>query len=414
VARLAGTISACIVVATAAPAVSADRAPSWARFGAAPFRTSGAVSVWSGRQLFMWSGETYEGGYARAAALYDPGRRRWQRVPFGPLRPRARAGAVWTGREVVIWGGRAGNAAVARGGAFEPTTRRWRLLPPAPLTARWPVATVWTGNEVIVWGDGSRRTAARDGAAYEPVRNRWRRIARAPVALNEATDVWTGKELVVVGALLDGGNGSRTRYARGIAYNPSTNRWRVVAQSPLSPQASYAVWTGAAVLAWDYELQAAAYEPTRNSWQRRPRLPLRFTECYPRGARLGRHVLAWHCGQAAVFDTWSRRWTRLRTTHISAAGAPLSVGDRFVLVAAGRCGHIALGQSDAGRTNARTRRSHDAFAQQRQTFVGRVDGTWQCANQPDDHRWCNPSAGTRDGACATFGSANGFRPLHID
>jgi hypothetical protein len=336
VARFAGIVSACILAATAAPAMSGAPASGWARLGEAPFQTSGAVSVWTGRQLFLWSGETFDGGYARAAALYDPAQRRWQRVPFGPLRPRAWAGAVWTGREVVIWGGSAGNAAVPRGGAFEPTMRRWRLLPPAPLTARWPVATVWTGRELIVWGDGSRRTAAREGAAYDPMRNRWRRIAGAPLALNEATGVWTGKELILVGALLDGGNHSRTRYARGVAYNPRRDRWRLIRQSPLSPQASYAVWTGATILAWDYELHAAAYEPMRNSWQRRARLPLRFTECYPSGARLGRHVLAWHCGQAAVFDTWSRRWTRLSTPRLYTAGLPIAVGDRFLLLGDGR------------------------------------------------------------------------------
>ena len=121
--------------------------------------------------------------------------------------------------------------------------------PPAPLSARVPVATAWTGTELLVWGSTSRDApGVRDGAAFYPRANRWRPIAPAPVALNLAgwpspSTVWTGRELVVVGALLDDNNAATRRHVIGLAYDPAADRWRRLPDVRLSPQASAAVWT---------------------------------------------------------------------------------------------------------------------------------------------------------------------------
>ena len=101
---------------------------------------------------------------------------------------------------------------------------------------------------------------------------------------------------MIFGALLDGRNHSKTRYARGIAYNPRSDAWRMLPSSRLSPQASTIAWTGAEIVAWDYELQAAAYASTRDRWRALPPLPLGASECYPESIRVGAVVFAWYCG----------------------------------------------------------------------------------------------------------------------
>jgi hypothetical protein len=116
--------------------------------------------------------------------------------------------------------------------------------------------------------------------------------------------------LIVFGALLDGNNWSQREHAEGIAYNLRRRVWRSLPAYPLSPQASWTTWTGEEVLAWDYELRAAAYDPRRDGWRALPDLPLEFSECYPASVRVPETVFAWHCGgPAALFDIASERWT---------------------------------------------------------------------------------------------------------
>src|SRR5437764_1116242 len=119
-------------------------------------------------------------------------------------------------------------------GAAGPATSSagWSRLADPPFLRSGSVR-VWTGQELLVWGGYER-----DGAAYDPRLDRWRRLPRAPFALNQASAVWVAGRMVAYGALLDGGNRSRTRYARGVAYLPDRNRWQVLAPFRLSPQAS--------------------------------------------------------------------------------------------------------------------------------------------------------------------------------
>ena len=294
----------------------------WTRLPAPPASVGAhAVSVWTGRELVYWGGETYAGSGDEGAA-YDPAARNWDALPPAPLDRRASPAAVWTGTEVLIWGG----AYESDGAAFDPTSGSWRMLPAAPLAARVPAAYAWTGREMLVWGDAHRGAEAVDGAAYDPARDAWRSLPPAPLALNQATAVWSGKEMIVVGSLLDTSNWSEAEHASAIAYDPRRNSWRTLPPYPLSPQASTAVWTGRELIAWDYELRAGAYDPTRDAWRELPDLPLRFYECYPQSAVVADVVLAWHCGQAAAFDPASDTWRVLRRAPTEIYGPPVSAG----------------------------------------------------------------------------------------
>src|SRR5581483_2055556 len=184
------------------PAVSAaEPQGSWRVIAPAPIPpASGMAAVWTGRQLVAWGGsagggldqddeDTGAGSWhpSGAGAAYDPGADRWEVLPPAPVAARVGASAVWSGREVLIWGGAAGHDTFfADGAAYDPATRKWRVLPPAPIGARSDHQAVWTGKEMLVWG-GIRQCCPIDSeihdpaaAAYDPTTNRWRRVADVP------------------------------------------------------------------------------------------------------------------------------------------------------------------------------------------------------------------------------------------
>jgi hypothetical protein len=237
---------------------------------------------------------------------------------------------------MLVWGGWTENGrTLGDGAAYDPETASWRMLPAAPLGPRIPAAAVWTGRELLLWGDVSRFEEARDGAAYDPEADRWRSLPPAPTALNEVSAAWTGAELIVFGALLDGNNWTERRHAEGVAYSPATDEWRRIAPFALSPQASWATWTGDELLVWDYELKAAAYDPARDSWRELADLPLDFSECYPKSVRVGQAVFAWHCGgPAALFKGESARWKVVPTPREGVVGRPLAAGSVVFFVEA--------------------------------------------------------------------------------
>jgi hypothetical protein len=314
----------------------------WSELPAPPRAREEAVSVWVGNGLFLWGGESRTAGQADGW-VFDPVTRKWHPIAPAPLAGRSLAAGVWTGREVLIWGGSDRAATFADGAAYDPATGAWRLLPPAPLSARAPVSTAWTGTELLVWGSTSRDApGVRDGAAFDPRANRWRTIAPAPVALNLAgwpspATVWTGRELVVVGALLDSNNASTRRHVTGLAYDPAADRWRRLPDVRLSAQATAAAWTGRGVLAVDYDTRAAMYDPGQNAWRRLPGAPLEVCEAYPDVAATGGAILAQGCGNA-LWDGAAGRWVKIEAKGRKGAGRIVAAGPVFLIAGAGHGG----------------------------------------------------------------------------
>jgi hypothetical protein len=197
---------------------------------------------------------------------------RWRALPVlpaGQLEPRERAAVVWTGRQLLYWGGASHPPvrAHADGAAFNPDTNRWATLPPAPegqehLEGHDGIA-VWTGREVLVWGgitieaDNPNVAMPAHGVAYDPARRTWRRLPRPPlqlrwVSLNQWV-LWTGRELMAGGVEAGPGGGTRAG-----AYDPATNRWRLLPRSPRLTggpshlQARTAMWAGTRLLVWNF------------------------------------------------------------------------------------------------------------------------------------------------------------------
>lgn len=314
------------------PAAAAASIPvGWSTLPSPPFYRFRGAAVWTGTELVYWGGESEYGDEVHGdGAAFDPGTGTWRPLAPGPLSARRGAAAVWTGEEVLIWGG--GHA--SDGAAYDPATDEWRALADSPLQPRTPVGAVWTGTEMLVWGSVSRAASVVEGAAYDPAADRWRELPPAPFALNEATAAWTGRELIVFGARLDGNNWSDTEHARGAAFDPATDEWRVLPPYPFSPQASTAAWTGEELVVWDYELRAAAYDPARDEWRPLPDLPLDFSECYPEGAAGDGLVLAWHCGEAALLDLSTDSWLPVDPAPPDIYAPPVTAGPVFLFVGA--------------------------------------------------------------------------------
>lgn len=320
--------------------VFADLEPGWTRLPPPPeVRSVTATSVWTGDQLIVWGGYVYTGFSDEVPQsdgfIFDSRSRQWEPIAPSPLGPRILSASAWTGDELLIWGGTDRNLAgfFDDGAAYHPATDTWRQLPPAPISSRAPLS-VWTGREFIVWGTDVRtQPRPRDGAAYDPIANAWREIAPAPIELTDASASWTGEEMIVFGAALHGGNKAETETAIGAAYDPTTDRWRRIPASDLSPQASTASWDGRELIAWDYGNVSAAYDPTANEWRPLPRVPLDSYECTPQSVTVDRYVFGDYCGLMAVYDRAEGRWHNVSRGELTGSwGFTIVAADPVVLL----------------------------------------------------------------------------------
>jgi hypothetical protein len=265
------------------------------------------------------------------------------------------------------------------------TTSPWEPLPASPLSARTDAASVWTGSEVLIWGGlrfnppGSGSQPSIDvessGAAYDPRRRTWRVLPQAPLEAGfDAPAVWTGHEMIVVGArprpVMDGSpaspgaarddldGGARNSSTSGVAaYNPSTNTWRTLAQPPRPiPSRPSVVWTGTRVLFWGGDGQddgvasdlGLAYNPTSDSWRELPKAPIagRYDHAV---VWTGREMLVWGgygieredgfhaAGDGAAYDPAADAWRVLPESPLSPRFDPNAAwtGSQMLMVGGG-------------------------------------------------------------------------------
>jgi hypothetical protein len=168
---------------------------------------------------------------------------------------------IWTGKELVVSG--AVSVCCWHGEAYNPRTDKWRsIADPPTVPDRY---LVWTGEELISWSSGQ---------AYDPARDRWRSIPPAPVtAAPETRAVWTGRELVVLGAIAECPPNAdcSTLPNAAAAYDPKTDTWRRLPDLPRAPEGGVSVaWNGVAVVvAWATCCGGAtfAYSPEADTWR---------------------------------------------------------------------------------------------------------------------------------------------------
>jgi hypothetical protein len=164
----------------------------------------------------------------------------------------------------------------------------WHRLPTAPIPARTEAAAAWTGTAMIVWGGaaGAQLDQLRsDGVEYDPTTNAWTTLPESPLSAREdPAAVWTGNQLFVWGGYDDLGNTPRAA-SDGALYDPMTRRWRKLPPAPLAAR------TNAQALAVDGRIyviggrpavttgsdqgfsDAASYDPASDRWAMLPSAP---------------------------------------------------------------------------------------------------------------------------------------------
>lgn len=163
---------------------------------------------------------------------------------------------------MIVWGGSDDHEGEARqgcpatfaaaGAAYDPVSDEWRTIAESPLEPRGWHRAVWTGEEMIVWGGGGGNCAEEprsDGARYDPSSDRWRRIADAPLSgREEHSAVWTGEEMMVWGGST---NGRSVTFDGGAVYRPDSDSWAPLPAAPIDSRALHgAVWTGKEMVVW--------------------------------------------------------------------------------------------------------------------------------------------------------------------
>jgi hypothetical protein len=264
-------------VAAAGPAVTQATPP--------PLQGEGDLAVASSQSdVVVWWGNNQG---RPDTASYSVASGTWQTIasPSG-LRPRLAPAVVTVGSDLFVWGGRelTGPTEIAGGAYYTASDRSWRVIPDAPIGGRNgdAAAIVWTGTKILVWG--GRLDDAR-GAAYTPDTNTWSEISPSPLAARRrAAFAWTGQELIVWGGeSFDPTSSTTTLRSDGAAYNPATNRWRMLPPTDFQGRIVTAVWTGT-----DFVMAGgtsyigavplehatlAAYNPVRNDWRQLPSGP---------------------------------------------------------------------------------------------------------------------------------------------
>lgn len=270
-------------------------ARGWSSMSSAPIggRTSHTM-VWNGSQLMVWSGwdNQHEVEGLFDGAMYDPESDEWKTIRRAQGPARYRPATAWTGREFLFFGGGAYEGTVGGGAAYRPDTDRWRLLPDGP-QGESGTAHAWIGDRFLAWGGGSGYAEFKFSAAggmFDPETNDWDPIAKAPIAGRHAPAfAWSGTELLVWGGSgeavteKDGSSHSRL-FTDGAAYNPTSNTWRKLPESPLAGRyGEHSFWTGSEMLivgghtfatdgsGRDLPLrEAGAFDPRTGRWRTFP------------------------------------------------------------------------------------------------------------------------------------------------
>lgn len=264
----------------------------------------GYSAVWTGKEMLVW------GQGLRAA--FDPATNRWRPLPDAPALDGA-ATVVWTGRELIGWGGGCCGEAWADGVAYNPSTNSWRKLPRSPVHGDQNPVGAWTGRQLILLVSGVNPSNGKPwparfarAAAYNPSTNRWHRIAPPPASRGGATAVWDGREVLLIGGAPGPRGGKPAALARqGFAYNPKRNRWRRLAPMPSGRAGFTAQWTGTRLLIWGGTTNATgrpqsparglAYDPSTNRWSALPQAPLRG-RLDPTSVWTGHALIVWSGG----------------------------------------------------------------------------------------------------------------------
>lgn len=231
---------------------------SWQVLSTEPVPLMWPLYTWAGSQLLAIGWDTV--GLNTAAFTFDPADGTWTRGPQAPVGVKVTPDLpwVWTGSELMI--------ATNQGAlAYDVPAEEWRVLASFPLTDRANATSVWTGTEWIVWGGGDLDTfrSVGDGAAYDPVTDSWRLLSNSPLGPRLAEGVWTGTEVVILAGRSSNADGMMA-FDDGAAYDPATDAWRSLTPGPAHP-GFVQLWTGELMLLFA-KGGVTAFDPVADEW----------------------------------------------------------------------------------------------------------------------------------------------------
>jgi hypothetical protein len=271
--------------------------------------------------LLVWGGQTFPVYMPDEppGVAYDPERDEWRTLPTPSIDNRYAHVASFTGSELLVWGGLAGDGvALADGAAYAPETDTWRILPASPLMGGAGYVAAWTGTEWLTVEAGSEADTDANsgrGAAYDPATNRWRVLPDAPLPGGwAAAAAWTGTVMVIVRVGSGGPSG-------GAQYDPSTDAWTPIPANPALTEGQtypFATWAGGEVLLTREVIQTSrgaqdrneawGYDPSTLTW--REKAPPPISLAYSAPAVVGDRVVFYapHGRQGWVYrpslDSW--------------------------------------------------------------------------------------------------------------
>lgn len=244
-------------------------APGWEQVGDGD--RVGGLMFGTGEELIVWGGSSLPVGVDEPPDLFNGVA--WSH-DLGTSRPLPAppfhvctgfSAATWTGVELVVWFRPYADPGCEEGGvaAYDPNTGFWRAVD-APEFLGAGASAVWTGTEILAW---------RQGLALDPSTGAVRHLE--PLDINEGSNssriqaYWTGDELLVMGG------------ASLHRYQPEADAWVRLKSPPIGVIARASAWTGRHLLAVNYLMEAALYDPVREEWTRIESMPLRFLETIP-------------------------------------------------------------------------------------------------------------------------------------
>ncbi len=202
-------------------------------------------AVWTGTELILVGGVL--NGPGDQAWSFNPSTESWTRLPDPGIPPVEGMQGVWTGTEAVFYGGYAG-AGESPGVAWNPLTGTWRTLASAGREHITHHGLVWTGEHVIVYSGHSGPGHPDRLLLYDPDTDTWTDSAPIPITPAERLGAaWTGKDLILWGGYATYGDGHAS--GQGALYDPTTDTWTVMADSPLGARCDHSLtWTGEVVV----------------------------------------------------------------------------------------------------------------------------------------------------------------------
>jgi hypothetical protein len=227
---------------------------------------SSSNAVWTGQEAIFFQNEPPEGSGNSEKLVghaYDPAAETWRTLPEAPGESLTGAIHLWTGREVIVWGGGAPESGEsALGAAYDPATDSWRRIADAPRGLNLASA-VWTGREMIVFGSlldnrniADTRTSV--GEAYDPRTDTWRMLPPSELSPQATAAVWVGNRMVAYDY--------ETRWQ---AYDPTTDAWTEPGDMPFPFDECYPDAEVAGDLGFAFFCgRAALYDPAIGAWER--------------------------------------------------------------------------------------------------------------------------------------------------